>query len=351
MRLHLPALPHLDPVPESDFCAYTAKVRRFPTMLSMQGIESIVYSGLRGKGKVRVVSGHDRKRWFGSKTWDSQNVFNAWEPTDTHWSEFNADVIAAIEKRFRPGDMIGIIVGSAQEPIAAAFKDRAPIVEWGVGYQGVIPYSFRAFESQAQLHMVAGRYGDTIGRGFDTVIPNAFDPDEYTLGEKGDYLLFLGRQIPTKGTEIVKLLAERGHRIVTAGQLDGNDPIPGTEYVGVVTGKQKRELLAGARALLAPTLYREPFGGVVVESLLSGTPAITTPFGAFTETIRPEVNGFHAFTPSEFERAIGGLANLNTELTIRLDAISRYGLQAVSAQYGRWLAQVDSLTRAGWSNL
>lgn len=48
--------------------------------------------------------------------------------------------------------------------------------------------------------------------------------------------------------------------------------------MGSVGVKERAELMAYADAVMVPTTYLEPFGGVVIEAMLSGTPAITTDF-------------------------------------------------------------------------
>ena len=45
------------------------------------------------------------------------------------------------------------------------------------------------------------------------------------------------------------------------------------------------QLFANAKCTLMPSKYAEPFGFVALESMLSGTPVITTDYGAFPETV------------------------------------------------------------------
>lgn len=55
------------------------------------------------------------------------------------------------------------------------------------------------------------------------------------------------------------------------------------EFVGLVGPERRKSLLAGAKATLTPSIYLEPFCGVHVESMLSGTPVITSDVGAFAD--------------------------------------------------------------------
>jgi glycosyltransferase involved in cell wall biosynthesis len=66
------------------------------------------------------------------------------------------------------------------------------------------------------------------------------------------------------------------------------------EYVGEVGNDVKLELLAGARCLLNPIAWPEPFGMVMIEALACGTPVITTPLGAAPEIVDEGVTGFLA---------------------------------------------------------
>jgi glycosyltransferase involved in cell wall biosynthesis len=76
---------------------------------------------------------------------------------------------------------------------------------------------------------------------------------------------------------------------------------------GTVGGWKKAELFANARALLFPIRWEEPFGLVVVESLLAGSPVIATPRGSMPELVHPDV-GFLCETDDEFGAAFEGAA-------------------------------------------
>ena len=58
--------------------------------------------------------------------------------------------------------------------------------------------------------------------------------------------------------------------------------------------------MGDAVALWAPTLYCEPFGGVVVEAAMCGTPAITSDFGALQEHVIECLTGFTCRILSDF---------------------------------------------------
>jgi glycosyltransferase involved in cell wall biosynthesis len=335
MRVHIASLPHTEVTRDWDHCAYTAKVRRFSGMLAARGHEPITYSpgAFTGTGLHVDVPGI---------VWPHTQVFDRWEHQDTCWTTMNAAIIDAMGERFTHGDVIGIIAGRCQQQIIEAFPGELA-VEWGVGYEGVLEHTPHAFESQAWRHYVSGARGWDDGRHFDAVIPNAFDPDDYELGEDEGYLLFLGRHTDRKGVEIVRELAKT-HRVVTAGQ-DG--PLEGIEYRGIVLGDDKKKLLAGATAVLVPTLYVEPFGGVAVEAMMSGVPAITTSFGAFTETVQQGKTGYRCDTLGQFRAAVDR-ASLARSPGIREDAVARYSTGAVAPLYDEWLNRCQLLHGDGW---
>jgi glycosyltransferase involved in cell wall biosynthesis len=68
--------------------------------------------------------------------------------------------------------------------------------------------------------------------------------------------------------------------------------------------KLRGELMAGARALLAPTLGIEPFGGVAAEAQICGTPVITTDWGGFVDTVQHGMSGYRCRTMDEFVAAV-----------------------------------------------
>ena len=67
---------------------------------------------------------------------------------------------------------------------------------------------------------------------------------------------------------------------------------PDIEYIGEITDGQKAEFLGGAKALLTPIDWPEPFGLVMIEAMACGTPVIAFNRGSVPEVIEDGLTGF-----------------------------------------------------------
>lgn len=353
-RIHIVSLPHTLLTKDYVWCAYSAKVMRFVDMLLMGGHTPIVYgpdvhTDIHNDAQyVAIVDGQDRKEWFGSEEWDTNHVFNHWDTEHPSWQTMNTRAALAIRELWEPGDLLGLIAGRCQEQIVTELGDLAPlVVEWGIGYSGVLDGTHKVFESYAWAHHIAGYYRRDDLAYFDDVIPNCFDPADFAFTDQpGEYLLYMGRPNPRKGLPIIADIAARSDvPVLIAGQP--GPPIPHTEYVGLVTGDTKAQLLAGARAALVPTTYLEPFGGVAVEAMLSGTPVIATDWGAMTETVVTGVTGYRCRMLADFLIAVDAIGGLDRTL-VRQHALARYTTTVGASLYGRYLERVSQLYGQGW---
>jgi glycosyltransferase involved in cell wall biosynthesis len=331
MRFHTPALPGQPVTRENSRCAFTQKVRKFKPMMQALGHEVIIYGG----GAEADVE---------CDPFDSPPPFEA-----EAWKPFNDRVIAAIGERAEPGDILGLMCGRCQAPIAAEFPEMLPC-EYGIGYAGCFA-DFKVFESYAWMHTVYGQTRGTdsaYGSFFDAVIPGYFDTREFPEHRFGgdDYLVFVGRMIERKGPHIAAEVAERlGLPLFLAGE---GDFVPSYgEFLGPLGPDERSELIAGARALLAPTIYVEPFGNTAVEAQLCGTPAITTDWGAYPETVEHGVSGYRCHTLAEFIEAVEQAPSLDHEF-IRAQAQSLWGMEAVGPRYETYFRRLELVRGAGW---
>jgi glycosyltransferase involved in cell wall biosynthesis len=138
------------------------------------------------------------------------------------------------------------------------------------------------------------------------VIHNPIDLAVWPLREqKEDYLLWVGRMTADKGPHrAIAAAREAGVPLVMAGviqpgqqayfdsQIARHIDSDAVRFIGEVGGAAKRALFAGARALLMPISWQEPFGMVMVEALACGTPVIAFAAGAASELVVDGVTGF-----------------------------------------------------------
>lgn len=363
--LHLCGLPHTNTTHEHTVCAFTTKNMKFCEMMTARGWDIVVYSGERNEAEcaehVPCFTDREQALWYGGEL--DQNTLPTlatWQPTDLCWLTFNARVAAAIRERAEPHDIVLITGGLAQQPVAQALPDLQAC-EHAAGYVGIFA-RYVCFESYAWRHYLYGRnHAINEGRWFDTVIPNFFRPGDFTLAEtKDDYLLFVGRLIERKGLRVAADIAkESSRRLVVAGSgaaawgtgfldtFDGVHIEGDIEYVGPVGAAERNDLMGRAHALLCPTTYIEPFGAVAVEAQLCGTPAITTDWGAFTETVDEK---FRFTTLEEGLAAVEAAVDVWPR-NIRERALERFSLDAIAPRYERWFDRLSTLWADGWYEL
>jgi glycosyltransferase involved in cell wall biosynthesis len=156
-------------------------------------------------------------------------------------------------------------------------------------------------------------------------VHNSVDVSSFPFG-RGDagYVLFLGRFNPEKAPHLaIDAARAAGRRIVLAGKL--NEPPerqyfeqeirprlgPGVEYVGEADATTKRELYAGAEALLFPACWEEPFGLVMIEAMACGTPVVALRRGSVPEIVHHGLTGFVLDRPEQMAAAIEVVGELD----------------------------------------
>jgi glycosyltransferase involved in cell wall biosynthesis len=144
------------------------------------------------------------------------------------------------------------------------------------------------------------------------------------VANQGTYVAFVGRICPEKGVDLaIDAAHEAGVCLRIAAKLDyENIPYFRTtvqprlqegkvEFLGEVTQEDKRQLLGGARALLHPVRWREPFGLVLLEAMACGTPVIGFRRGAVPEIVLDGESGFLVGNRSEMATAIRDIGEIS----------------------------------------
>lgn len=191
-----------------------------------------------------------------------------------------------------------------------------------------------------------------------TTIHHGLDPEPYAGETKaGDYVCFIGRLSEVKGPHVAIDVAERaGMEIRVAGRIhnDDDDPDfasrevvprlerPHVRYLGAIGIGEKGPLLRGARAMLVPIDWEEPFGLVMIEAMLAGCPVIAFPRGSAPELIEEGITGFLARDSEDMVEILRNrVADFDRE-RCRARAIERFSADRMVREYEAWFERARS---------
>jgi len=228
--------------------------------------------------------------------------------------------------------------------------------------------SLNPYIKQAKTHLVAisqsqKKIYQGKGHRIDYVIYNGVNEDLYeTSKKKHNYLLSLGGIMPVKGQEDAIRVAEKlKTNLIIAGNIGDksyfnkkikpkishdlsqsstkfNDYLKLESnsakivYVGSVNDEEKKLLYPYAKAFLMPIKWEEPFGLVMVEAMLSGTPVIAYRKGSVPEIVQEGKTGFIVEDFNSMVAAVGKTDRIDPENCRKL-AIKNFGKQRMVDSY------------------
>ena len=149
-------------------------------------------------------------------------------------------------------------------------------------------------------------------------VHNALDVNAYPFSVgKEDYVAFVGRMSPDKGVAAaIDATRAAGRRMILAAKCSegaerayfeqeirprlGDD----IELIEDADADRTNEILMHARCTLFPIEWQEPFGMVMIESMVCGTPVIALRNGSVPEVIEDGVTGFIRDDAGELAEAI-----------------------------------------------
>ena len=170
--------------------------------------------------------------------------------------------------------------------------------------------------------------------------PNFCYPGELRVAGEGGYYLYVGRLSEEKGISVL-LAASKNFgapiKIAGSGPLEEEVKLyasqyPNIEFLGPQHKDEVRKLLAGAKALVFPSVWHETFGMVIIEAFSSGVPVIASAMGEAKNLVVDKFNGL-LFTPGDEASLLGQL-----EYFEELDAegkmeMSKNALESYNTQY------------------
>jgi glycosyltransferase involved in cell wall biosynthesis len=257
--------------------------------LAARGHDVTVYTTADSAIRARKRALYDKAVWPPECADDVQHV--AWSIADIARSSFDVvhlnSVLALPLEDFVPQPIVYTLHHSQEATLSRIYAAH--------------PHAFYVGISKRQLELET-----TLPHS--SVIHHGLSPSRYPASfEDAGYLVHIGRYARDKGTHVAIDIARRaGLPIRLAGRVHPPDlkyfeehvaprlVLPGVVDLGEADHEQKIELLRGARALVCPIDWEEPFGLVAIEAMLCGTPVLGFARGAFPEIVEENVTGFLA---------------------------------------------------------
>ncbi|MGW4249312.1 glycosyltransferase family 4 protein [Nocardia sp. NPDC004722] len=210
------------------------------------------------------------------------------------------------------------------------------------------PYLYyRELGTEAQLVAISDRQRELapdlnwVGR-----VHNALRVEDWPFRvDKQDYALFLGRFTADKAPHLAVAAAHAaGVPLILAGKCAEPPEVRYFESAvrpllterdrmfGMADAVAKRELLSRARCLVFPVQWEEPFGMVMIEAMVCGTPVVALRGGAVAEVIVDGVTGRICDDPAELPAAIAEVRGYDPH-AMRAHVAAHFGVDSLGGGY------------------
>jgi len=326
MRVALVSPPFLS-VPPADYGGTELVIAELARSLTKRGHETVVYAtGDSHLGEIEIRSYFTTGQWPPDP--DVDRTHAAWCLRDIARDPQGFDVV-----HLHSVAAVGLSRLCPYPMVATLHHDRADDLS-------------RLYHDNPRVRRVAisANQARKEGPGIAAIVHHGLDPQRFPAMPDQGYLLHIGRYAPEKGTHLaVEIAARAGVPLLLAGQPHDQDyyrdriqPLVrrhGILEVGPMGGARKIQLMARARALLFPIQWDEPFGLVMIESLLCGVPVLTLRRGSVPEVVEDGITGLIADDPIELVASARIAETFFDRERIRQIARKRWNADRMAEEY------------------
>lgn len=220
-------------------------------------------------------------------------------------------------------------------------------------------YLDKAYAKQYFISISNSQRKLSPGLHYAATVYNGINLEKFAFNPKPkNYLIFLGRINKDKGIEEAIAIAKETHqKLVIVAKVDPPDRIyyrnvikplingKDIVYLGELEEKEKIEVLRGAKALLSPIQWDEPFGLVNIEALACGVPVLTINRGSMPEIFKNIKVGYLCKDIKELTSKIKYIDKISRKLC-RAHAEEFFGAKTMAKNYIKAYKKVIKLNTA-----
>jgi glycosyltransferase involved in cell wall biosynthesis len=201
-------------------------------------------------------------------------------------------------------------------PFVTTLHGRLDLPELKPVYAGLPTQNLISISNSQRIPLNEANFIATVHHGLPETL---LTPRDVTRS----YVAFLGRICPEKRPDrAIRIARAAGQRLRLAAKVDKVDadyfsaeiaPLLGddAQMIGEINDARKPDFLSGAKALLMPIDWPEPFGLVMIEAMACGTPVIAYNHGSVPEIIEHGVTGFIVGNEAEAVAALNQIETLD----------------------------------------
>lgn len=338
MRVALIAPPFI-PVPPRKYGGTELFVSQLAEGLQKQGIEVVVYANGESTVDTEVRWLYEKSQWpiegevFANLTDINHSAWAIRDAAD-YCDVIHVNSVPAIAMSRLTSVPFVYTLHHVHDETLSNFYAHYPDIEFVT-----ISDFQRKYENMPRMR--------TIHHGIDT---NLY----LWNSDKREYLSFLGRIAPMKGTEFAVEVAKRsGVPLKIAGeiqpcfksywenqvkpQVDGNF----IEYVGEADLPAKNELLRNSLAMLFPIQWNEPFGLVMIEAMACGAPVLAFSGGAVEEVVANGVGGYICSSVDDMSAKVRDAALLKPA-DVRAYVEQNFSIEKMASKYAELIRDVSA---------